>query len=56
MHGDDFVVGGEQSNLNGVRDVLSAKYLLKVRGIFGTDPFDQKRSVISGRVVELARG
>ena len=35
VHGDDFVVEGEQSDLEWVRDVLAAKYLLKVRGILG---------------------
>ena len=52
VHGDDFVVEGKQSDLEWVRDVLPAKYILKVRGILGPDPGDQKSIVILGRVVE----
>ena len=52
VHGDDFVVEGQQSDLDWVRDVLAAKYLLKVRGILGPEPCDQKRIVILGRVVD----
>ena len=43
VQGDDFVVEGKQSDLEWVRDVLAAKYILKVRGILGPDPGDQKR-------------
>ena len=52
VHGDDFVVEGGQSDLEWVRDVLAAKYLLKVRGILGPEPCDQKSIVILGRAVE----
>ena len=52
VHGDDFVVEGKQSDLESVRDVLAAKYILKVRCILGPDPGDQKSIVILGRVVE----
>ena len=52
VHGDDFVVEGEQSDLEWVRDVLAAKYLLKVRGILGPEPCDLKSIVILGRAVE----
>ena len=52
MHGDGFVVEGQQSDLDWVRDVLAAKYLLKVRGTLGPEPCDQKRIVILGRVVD----
>ena len=42
VHGDDFVVEGRQSDLEWVRDVLAAKYILKVRGILGPEQGDQK--------------
>ena len=53
MHGDDFVVEGQQSYLDWVRDVLAAKYLLKVRGILGPEPCDQKVRVVDWRADEL---
>ena len=52
MHGDDFVVEGEQSDLEWVRDELAAKYLLTVRGILGPEPCDQKSIFILVRAVE----
>ena len=52
VHGDDFVVEGKQSDLEWVRDVLTSKYILKVRGILGPDSGDQKNIVTLGGVVE----
>ena len=52
VHGDDFVVEGRQSDLEWVRDVLAAKYILKVRGILGPEQGDQKSIVVLGRVVD----
>ena len=52
VHGDDFVVEGEQSDLEWVRDVLAAKYLLTVRGILVPETCDQKSMVILGSAVE----
>ena len=52
VHGDDFVVEGEESDLEWVRDVLAAKYEWKVRGILGPEPCDQKSVVVLGRAVE----
>ena len=52
VHGDDFVVEGKQSDLEWVRDVLAAKYILKVRGILGPEQGDQKSIVVLGRVVD----
>ena len=39
-------------DLEWVRDVLAAKYLLKVRGILGPEPCDQKSIVFLERAVE----
>ena len=44
VHGDDFVVEGRQSDLEWFRDVLAAKYILKVRGILGPEQGDRKAS------------
>ena len=52
VHGDDFVVEGMQSDLDWVRDVLAAKFFLKVRGILGPEQEDQKSIVALGRVVD----
>ena len=52
MHGDDFVVEAQQSDVNWVRDVLAAKYLVKVRGILKQEPCDQKRIAILERAVD----
>ena len=52
VHGDDFVVEGRQSDLEWVRDVLAAKYILKVRGILGPEQGDQKSIVVLVRVVD----
>ena len=52
VHGDDLVVEDKQSDLEWMRDVLAAKYILKDRDILGPDPGGQKSIVILGRVVE----
>ena len=52
VHGDDFVIEGQESDLEWVRGVLAAKYLMKVRGILGPDARDKKTIDILGRVVE----
>ena len=52
MHGDDFVVEGRQSDLEWVRDVLAAKYILKVRSTLGPEQGDQKSIVVLWRVVD----
>ena len=52
VHGDDFVIEGRESDLEWMRDVLAAKYLIKVRGVLGPTARDQKTIVILGRVVE----
>ena len=52
MHGDDFVVEGMQSDLDWVRDVLAAKYILKVRDLLGPEQEDQKSIVVLERVVD----
>ena len=52
VHGDDFVVEDKQSDLEWMRDVLAAKYILKDRDILGPDPGGQKSIVILGPVVE----
>ena len=49
VHGDDFVVEGRQSDLEWVRNVLAAKYILKVRDILGPEQGDQKSIVVLGR-------
>ena len=56
MHGDNFVVEGMQSDLDWVRDVLAAKYILKVSGILGPEQEDQKSIVVLGRVVDWRAG
>ena len=52
MHGDDFVVEGQQSDLEWVQHVLAAKYILKVRDILGPEQGDQKSIVVLRRVVD----
>ena len=52
VHGDDFVIEGEEEDLRWVESVLEAKYLVKMRGILGPDQGDCKVMDILGRVVE----
>ena len=52
VHGDDLVIEGFDPDIEWVRDVLAAKYLIKVRGVLGPDAEDQKSIVILGRVLE----
>ena len=56
VHGDDFVVEGEDAGLDWVKGVLAAKYITKVRGVLGPEPGDQKSIDILGRVVEWREG
>ena len=57
MHGDDFVVEGRQSDLEWVRDVLAAKFILKVRSILGPEHKEiRKASWYWGRVVDWRAG
>ena len=51
VHGDNFVVEGRQSDLKWVRDVLAAKYILKVSGIVGPEQGNPKkhRGIGTGR-------
>ena len=48
MHGDDFLVGGEEVDLEWVRSVLEASYIVKVRGIMGPAERDKKYREIFG--------
>ena len=37
VHGDDFVLVGEEEDLEWVRVVLEAKYIVKVRGVLSLE-------------------
>ena len=52
VHGDDFVLSGEQIHLERFAAQLKEKYLVKIRGILGPDRNDQKVISILNRIVE----
>ena len=52
VHGDDFAVAGNESELNYLAEVFQNKYKTKVRGIFGPDLHDMKVMTILNRIVE----
>ena len=50
-HGDDFVVAGPDAGLELVKKTLEAKYPVKVRGLLGPSPQDDKEGEILNRKV-----
>ena len=52
VHGDDFTVAGNDSELKYVAEVFHNKYKTKVRGILGPDLHDMKAMTILNRIVE----
>jgi hypothetical protein len=51
VHGDDFVIEGEEPDLRWVEQVLRRKYPVKMRGILGPDPQDDKELSILNRKI-----
>ena len=52
VHGDDFTVEGNESELKYVAEVFQNNYKTKVRGILGSDCHDMKAVTILNRIVE----
>ena len=52
VHGDDFTVAGNDSELKFVAEVFHNKNKTKVRGILGPDLHDMKAMTILNRIVE----
>ena len=52
VHGDDFTVAGNDSELKYMAEVFHNKYKTKVRGILGPDLHDMKAMTILNRIVE----
>ena len=52
VHGDDFTVAGNDSELKYVAEVFHNKYQTTVRGILGPDLHDMKAMTILNRIVE----
>ena len=51
VHGDDFTFESEASSLEGVAKALAKVWLVKVRGVLGPDPGDDKAISILNRIV-----
>ena len=51
VHGDDFVVEGQDADLKWVEGLLRAKYPVKVRGVLGPEENDDKQAEILNRKV-----
>ena len=51
IHGDDFVVSGDDEHLAKIQNFICDRYPTKVRGVLGPDPNDAKEMVILNRVV-----
>ena len=56
VHGDDFVVSGKEEQLRWSEEMLKRKYPLKMRGLLGPDPEDDKEAVILNRKVYCVDG
>ena len=52
VHGDDFTVAGNESELKYVAEVFQNKYKTKVRGVLGPGLHDMKAITILNRIVE----
>ena len=51
VHGDDFTVLAEESQIRWLTNLLGAKMKVKLRGILGPDPSDTKQITILNRIV-----
>ena len=52
IHGDDFVVEGDEEQLARVQESVCNRYPTKVRGIVGPAPTDVKEIIILNRVLQ----
>ena len=56
VHGDDFVIEGEETDLKWVESIMRAKYPLKMRGILGPEDRDAKEVKVLNRTVRWVGG
>lgn len=56
VHGDDFIISGDEGDLWWLHDELVTKYLVKMRGILGPDRGDSKEVVVLNRVLAWRDG
>ena len=56
VHGDDFIIEGEEEDLWWVHDELKQKYIVKMRGILGPEDSDAKEVVVLNRVLSWEGG
>ena len=56
VHGDDFTMCGLEEDLMWVKDLMSGWFEIKLRGVLGPDPEDDKEIVILGRTVKWTSG
>ena len=52
VHGDDFTFCGYEEDSFWIRDLMASWFEIKVRGVLGRDPQDDKEIVILGRLVQ----
>ena len=53
VHGDDFTFLGAEEDLRRIAAKMEEWLEVKVRGILGTDPEDEKEMVILNRVIKI---
>ena len=56
VHGDDFTFCGLGEDLRWIRGLMESWFEIKVRGVLGPDPGDQKEVTILGRKVVWGEG
>ena len=56
VHGDDFTLCGLEEDLWWIKGLMESWFEIKVRGVLGPDPGDQKEVTILGRRVVWGEG
>ena len=56
VHGDDFTFCGLEEDLNWIKGWMESWFEIKLRGILGPEPGDQKEVTILGRRVVWGEG
>ena len=56
VHGDDFIIEGEEQHLWWLHDELKRKYIVKMRGVLGPEAGDLHEVVVLNRVLRWTKG
>ena len=56
VHGDDFIIEGEEQDLWWVHDEMKPRFIVKMRGVLGPEEKDAKEVVVLNRVMRWSGG